>query len=324
MRGILHGGLDRLAMWLEDRKSHEAERFEIDPPRPLGCFGPLGPLEAPPDAPGPWSMPSPRPVRAGDRMWLHVVRARAAAWGTAILVPPWKIDRPSLVEGYTALLARSGLDVWLLVPPEHMERAAPDRPSGHGLASLHLARFRALFEQFVVEIRAATAMASARGPVGVVALSLGALAASLAITAAAAPRFAALVAPPADLATVLLRTAIGRRYRRLAERAGSRWPEAGVIRDALAPFDPRRRPAPASRLFLAVGQHDRVALPEGALSLAAAWGVAPRVYPRGHLTLLFSCRALRRDLEAFVSAPPGAIAAQDQARTAVRAALPRP
>jgi hypothetical protein len=41
------------------------------------------------------------------------------------------------------------------------------------------------------------------GPAGVVGLSLGALAAAVAITAPDAPEFAALVAPPADVAAVL-------------------------------------------------------------------------------------------------------------------------
>jgi len=234
-------------------------------------------------------------------MAIHAVASRAPFRGTVVLVPPWKIEAASLLSGYTDLLARAGFDVWLLVPPEHMERAAPGTPSGHGFASLDLVRFRALFEQLVTEIRVALTMAASRGSVGLVALSLGALAASIALPAAEEVAFATLIAPPADLASVVCDTPIGRRYRRLAERAGSKWPDRDAIRSALAPFAPGGRSRPSCRTLIAVGRHDRIALPAGAVALARAWRVEPRVYARGHLTLLFCCRALRDDLGRFLS-----------------------
>jgi predicted alpha/beta hydrolase family esterase len=61
-----------------------------------------------------------------------------------------------------------------------------------------------------------------------------------------------------------------------------------------------RRPT-AARVLVAIGREDRIALPDGALSLARAWGAEARVYPRGHLTLLFACGALRRDLRRFLA-----------------------
>ena len=42
--------------------------------------------------------------------------------------------------------------------------------------------------------------------------------------------------------------------------------------------------------------------PESPLELARAWGVEPVVYGRRHITLIFACRALRRDLAAFLEA----------------------
>jgi hypothetical protein len=42
----------------------------------------------------------------------------------------------------------------------------------------------------------------------------------------------------------------------------------------------------------------------GARALARAWNLPERSYPRGHLTLLLACRALRRDVAAFLD-PPG-------------------
>jgi hypothetical protein len=159
-----------------------------------------------------------------------------------------------------------------------------------------------------VEIRTALAMAARRGPTGVVGLSIGALATSFAITGSEAPGFAALIAPPADLPSILAETPIGRRYRRLATLAGSRWPGRAELEESLAAFDPRSRAAPRTRVFVAAGRHDRIAFAQGAIDLAAKWGVAPRVYERGHLTLLFCCRALLRDLGRFASprraAPP--------------------
>jgi hypothetical protein len=304
VQGVLHAGVDRFAMWVEDRVRHDAQRYLPCRSTPLDCFGPLDRLPSPPDAEGLWSAPSPRPLGAGDRMTLHVFARRAPFRGTVVVSPPWKIESPARVRQYTDLLSGAGYDVWVIVPPEHMERASPGTRSGHGFATLDLGRFRSLFEQLVLELRTALAMAAARGPAGLVALSVGALAASFAIASREAPGFAALVAPPADLAAVMSTTAIGRRYERLAARAGSRWPSPDELGAAFAVFDPRRLAPPASRLLLAVGRYDRIALTEGALGLAEAWRVSPNVYARGHLTLLFCCRALFRDLARFVSRPP--------------------
>ncbi len=290
-------------MWLEDRVPHVAEPYRACAPEPLDCFGSLGVVPAGPERGGSWSVPSPRTARPSDRMTLHVVERRAPFRGTALVVPPWKTDAPSLVRRYTALLSAAGYDVWLLVPPEHMQRAAPGARSGHAFATLDLGRFRALFEQLVLEIRVALAMARRRGPTGLVGLSVGALAASFAITGPEVPGFAALIAPPADLPAVLDTTAIGRRYGRLAALAGTRWPDGSELRRVLAPFDPIRLEPPRVPLFLAVGRYDRIALPDGALALGRAWSVPPRLYARGHLTLLFLCRAMLGDLRRFVLRP---------------------
>ncbi len=308
MQRLVHASLDRLAMWMEDRVPHVAEPYRPCAPDPLDCFGSLGVVPDAPEDGGPWSVPSPRPTRASDRMTVHVVERRAAFRGTALVVPPWKTDAPSLVRRYTALLSEAGYDTWLLIPPEHMERASPGARSGHAFATLDLGRFRALFEQLVLEIRTAVAMAARRGPTGLVGVSIGALAASFAITAPEVPGFAALIAPPADLATVLGTTAIGRRYGRLAALAGTRWPDTGELRRVLAPFDPTRRDPPRVPLFLAVGRYDRIALADGALALGRAWNIAPQVYARGHLSLLFLCRAMLGDLRRFVLRVPSGAA----------------
>jgi predicted alpha/beta hydrolase family esterase len=61
-----------------------------------------------------------------------------------------------------------------------------------------------------------------------------------------------------------------------------------------------RRPT-ARRVLVAAGREDRIAPPADAIALARAWGVEPRLYGRGHLTLLFACRAVRRDVARFLS-----------------------
>jgi pimeloyl-ACP methyl ester carboxylesterase len=224
--------------------------------------------------------------------------ARGVRRGTLVLVPPWKIRRPRLVAGWTRLLASAGWDVWLVSPPHHLERTAAGARSGEGFVTLDVPRLRATFEQLVLELRVFLALAARRGPVGLVGLSLGALAAALAATAPGRLDLVALVAPP-DLSLVALRTGIGRRYRRLAAEAGAPWPSDGDLAAALAPLDAAAR-VPATRdVLVAVGGFDRIAPPEGALRLAARWGVPARVYPRGHLGLLFLCRAVRRDVAAF-------------------------
>jgi pimeloyl-ACP methyl ester carboxylesterase len=230
--------------------------------------------------------------------------ATAPRRGTAVLVPPWKVPWLAAMSGYARLLERSGFDVWTLVPPRHLGRAAPGTRSGEGFVSPDLPQVRAALEQLVLEIRALTALAGARsGEVVLVGLSLGALAAALAATGPERVERLALVAPPADVAAVFAETRIGRRYLRLAERAGAPMAPPRILAEMLAPFRPDRRPRPAGRVMIAAGSHDRIALQAGALRLADAWGVAPRCYAAGHLTLLFATSSLRRDLADFLAEP---------------------
>ncbi len=301
MGGLLHRSMDRLAMWTEDRVRRVPEPFLAAPAAPLDCFGSLPPLSPAPSHPGPWSAPSPRAVAPGDRMVLECFAARAPFRGTALLCPPWKIASLRLVRGWVRLLARAGFDVWTVVPPHHLARTAAGARSGEGFVSLDVARTRAAFEQYVVEIRAAAALAAPSGPVGLVGLSLGGLGAALAATGPEPLRFAAAVAPPGDVAAVLDETPIGRRYHALAERAGSPMPAGAALREALALFEPARRPRPRAATWVAGGRYDLIALPSGARALAAAWGISPRLYARGHMTMLFACAGVRADLVQFLS-----------------------
>lgn len=296
----LNRAVDRTAMWWEDRRTRAAAPFRPAPAGPLGCFGPLPGLPPPPDRPGEWSAPAPGAASPDDRMRMRCHPARGAFRGTALLLPPWKLPRAGLLDGWVDLLAGAGLDAWLVVPPHHLDRAGPGSRSGEGFASPDLSRLRASLEQTVLEVRVAAALARRRGPVGVVGLSLGALCGALAATAPEPLDFAALVAPP-DLAWVAERTPIGRRLARLARRGGAPLPPPAALRAALEPLSPRSRRPTASRLLLAVGLDDVVAGREQPERLARAWGVEPRLYPRGHLTLLFACAALRRDLAAFLA-----------------------
>jgi dienelactone hydrolase len=226
-----------------------------------------------------------------------------------VLCPPWKAASPGLVSGYVRLLRRAGYDAWLAVPPRHGDRTPAGVRSGEGFVSPDLPALRSAVEQAVLELRWLAAIARSRGgEVGLLGLSLGGLSAALAATAPEPLDFVALVAPPADLLHVLAATRIGRRYAGLAARAGAPIPGRAALRRMLAPFRPAARHPAASRLFLAAGRHDRVVPLLGPARLARAWGVAPRIYPRGHLTLLFASDALRRDLSAFLAvsaSPPG-------------------
>lgn len=296
-------------MWWEDRTAGPSSPFRPGPSGPLGCFGPLP--TPPPADPGEWSAPVPDGgAWASDGIRIHCVTAQGSRLGTALLLPPWKLPRAGLLDGWMDLLARSGFDAWLVVPPFHLERAAPGKRSGQGFVSPDLGRLRASLEQMVLEVRVVAAAARRRGPAGVVGLSLGALGAALAATAPEPLDFAALVAPP-DLAWVAERTPIGRRLARAARRGGAPLPPPAELRAALEPLSPRLRAPTARRLLVAAGLDDVIAGREAPEALARAWGVVPRLYPRGHLTLLFACEALRRDTAAFLrgatasSSPPG-------------------
>jgi hypothetical protein len=299
----LHSSLDLFAIWSEDRLEHVPQRARLGHPKPLRCFGQLPALPPAPTREGLWSAPAPRPLGRGDRMGVWATPATAPRRGTVLLVPPWKIASPSLVAGYGRLLAAAGHDVWLVCPPHHLHRTAPGARSGEGFVSLDLRRLRGTFEALVLELRILARLAAERGPVGLVGLSLGALVGAFAATAPERLDFAALVAPP-RLALVMTETGIGRRYRRLAARAGSPFPPAAALDSALAAFDPSARGLTARRTFIGAGLHDRVAPAAGAVALARAWGVRPALYGRGHMTLLFLCAQLRRDLARFASPQP--------------------
>jgi len=292
----MHAALDLFAMWLQDRLPRAPAAFQA-PGRPPACFGPLPALPPPPVAPGPWRAPSPLPAEGDRSMAVRVVPARGARRGTALLVPPWKLPDLRLLRGYVRLLARAGLEVWIVIPPRHFDRARPGTRSGEGFVSPDLGALQGALEQLVAELRVLAALARARGgEVGLVGLSLGALAAALASTCDGPLDFLALVAPPADLGAVFAETPIGRRYAALARRSGRPLPDAATVARLLAPLRPAARRPRARRILIAVGEDDRIASPGAARALARSWGVTPSVHPRGHLTLLFGCRALRRQL----------------------------
>jgi hypothetical protein len=296
----LHSALDALAVWVEDRRPRDPVAFVPAPPAPLDCFGPLAPGPPPPAAPGWWTAAWPVPA-AGEEVRALVTAAAGPRRGTAVLLPPWKLPGLSLLSGWTALLSGRGLEVWTLVPPLHLGRTPPGRRSGEAFVTPDLPALRAAVERLVVEARLLLGLARGRGGEVVLAgLSLGGLAAALAATAPEAPDRLVAVAPPADLLAVATRTGIGRRYRALGARAGGPVPPPSALAPMLHPFRPEARPLRAPRALVAVGSADAIALPGPAEDLARAWGAELRSYPRGHLTLLFGCRAVRRDVAAFL------------------------
>ncbi len=298
----LHRALDQLAMWSEDRRRRAPAPFHAAGTAPLDCFGALPPLPPPPAAPGRWDAPSPRPAEGDGTRSAVVSPAAGPRRGTAILVPPWKLPRLSLVAPWARAVSGTGLDVWTLVLPRHLHRAAPGTRSGEGFVTPDLPALRATVEQLVLEIRLLAALGRARGgAVGVVGLSLGALGAALAATAPEPLDFAALVAPPADLAAIFAETRIGRRYLRLAGSAGAPPPPSRELAAMLSPFRPDLRARTARRALVVVGREDRIALPAGATALASAWGAPLEVFPRGHMTLIFGCPAARRAVARFAA-----------------------
>jgi pimeloyl-ACP methyl ester carboxylesterase len=298
----LHTAVDAFAMWTEDLRRRAPAPFRGGGCLPLDCFGPLPALPPPPGPAGPWRAASPRPAPGDGIMAVEAQPARGARRGTAILVPPWKLPRLSLLAGWAALLAHAGYDVWTLIPPRHLHRATPGTRSGEGFVSPDVPALRAAAEQLVLELRVLAALARPLGgEVALVGLSLGGVGAALAATAPERVDRVALVAPPADLAAVIAETRIGRRYMSLARRAGSLPPPAEAMSAMFEPFRADGRRPSARRLLVGVGSADRIAPPAGATALARAWGAELKVYPRGHLTLLFLCDALRADVARFLA-----------------------
>lgn len=304
----IHVAIDSFAMWTEDRRARDPIPFKEGSAAPLECFAPLPPLPGSRPREGVWRVPSPCPSPGDEVLVVHALPAHGERRGTVLLVPPWKVPSLAAIAGYGRLLARAGFDIWTLEPPRHLSRAAPGVRNGEGFVSPDLGVLRRAVEQLVVELRVLAALArrdTDGGAVGLVGLSLGALGGALAATAPERLDFAALLGPPADLAAIFGETRIGRRYLALSRRAGTPPPPPARLVELLAPLRPELRRPTAERVLVAIGREDRIALPEGALALAQAWGAEARVYPRGHLTLLFACAALRRDLLRFAYLPAG-------------------
>ena len=230
---------------------------------------------------------------------IRVTPASRSRRGTAILLPPWKFRSAAVLAGWIRPLAGAGYDVWLAVPPLHLERTPPGQRSGEGVVSPDLGRMREVLGRSVLEARACAARAAAGGgEVVLVGLSFGALVAAWVATGPERVDRAALVAPPADLAAVFRETPIGRRYAALAERAGEPLPAGQELARRLGWLAPLGRQPTAGRVLVAGGHHDAIAV-GGPRALASAWGLPLREFPRGHLTLLFGCPALRREVAAF-------------------------
>jgi hypothetical protein len=260
-------------MAFEDRVARRPSPWIPGPDLPLDPSGP--PLPLPP---------------------LRRTPARGARRGTAVLVPPWKIRSTGLLRGWVRPLAAAGLEVWIPVPPLHLERTPPGERSGEGVVGPDLSRTRDLLRTSVLEVRGCLARAGAEGGrVVLVGLSLGGLVAAWAATGPERVDAAALVAPPADLAAVFRETAIGRRYAALAARAGAPVPDGEELDRRLGWLAPTVLTPTAGRLLVAGGLHDAIAV-GGAARLARAWNAPLRTYPRGHLTLLLACADVRRDV----------------------------
>jgi pimeloyl-ACP methyl ester carboxylesterase len=297
----LHTAVDQLAMWTEDFHRLEPVPFRPAGLLPLDCFGPLPPRVGPPPREGPWQSLSPRAADGDPILHVHARPARGPRIGTAVLVPPWKLPRLSLLSGWADDVAGAGYDVWTIIPPRHLGRGRQGGRSGEAFVSPDLPALRAAMEQLVLELRLLVRLARGEpGRVALVGLSLGGLAATLAATAPERADRVVAVAPPADLAAIAAGTRIGRRYFRLCARAGAPVPDGAALGKMLAPFLAAARAPTAGRVLVAVGDGDRIALPPAAVALAARWGAALRRYPRGHLTLLFACGGLRRDVREFL------------------------
>jgi pimeloyl-ACP methyl ester carboxylesterase len=301
-----HRAVDRLAMGFEDRVRRAPQAYRPGPVGSLDVLGRLGPLPPPPAGSGAWQAPSPPPFE-GDRIRVHVEAATGRRRGTAILVPPWKLRARGLLRGWTRMIAGTGHEAWLLVPPHHLERSPPGARSGEAFVTPDLAALRAALLQTVLEVRLLAAMAGARAPdegVALVGLSLGALAAAWAATAPERLDAVALVAPPADLAAVFATTPIGRRYAALAARSGAPFPPGPELAERLRWLSPLDRRPTARNVLVAGGEEDAIAL-DGPSTLARAWGLPLSRHPRGHLTLILGCAALRREVRALLDAPAG-------------------
>lgn len=237
----------------------------------------------------------------GDHWGATHVRARAAlhpdpAAPVVVVLHGYAVPAPWYEDRTMQQLLRRGISAVRVELPFHLSRRIPRQGPGRGFFSSDLPRTATVLRQSVEDTAAVVAWARRRGggAVGLHGVSLGALVAAL--YAANRPVDAAmLVAPPCDLARVILETAPTRVRRRLdvVDGRGGAWGEDAaaarlVLEEMVAPVTPRRlRPrTEAERIVIVVADHDLVVGTLPVRELAAAWGTDLWSYPHGHVTVM--------------------------------------
>ncbi len=165
-----------------------------------------------------------------------------------------------------------------------------------------------LFQAWVAEVAALVLWArrTSRGPVAVGGVSLGALAAQLAVAACrhwpaeAAPDAAFLVATSDSLLDVAQRGSLSRLIGLWPRAAAAGWGEADVARWRPL-LEPLGQPGvPPDRIVMLLGRYDDLVPFTGGRALARRWGVPAEnlfVRPRGHFSVSLALARDRAPLE---------------------------
>ena len=258
-----------------------------------------------------------------DQYWLRFPAPVSGSDACAHVYAPQGVkDPPTFIFLHGVLVEPEFMpDAWDPLPRAVREGVRVVRPEGpwHGRRRLRgsyggepvLARgpvgFLDFFADWVAEIAVLIAWArrTGRGPVAVGGISIGALTTQLVATAARhwpaemTPDAFLLVATSNEIADAGLNGSLGRALGLPVQLAANGWSEKALAE--WAPLaEPRGQPAvPAERIVMAIGSHDTVLPPRGALALADWWGVPPDnlfVSRCGHFSMSLGLGAYRAPL----------------------------
>lgn len=259
---------------------------------------------------------------ANAEAWAHVYEPASAA-----------IDRPTLiflhglcmepeywpdVQDPFPALSGQGVRVIRAEGPWHGRRRMTGHYGGEPILARGPLGLLELLEAWIPEIAVLVAWArsTARGPVAIGGLSLGALTSQVALTAAAhwpaemRPDAALLIATSGDLVEVVERGSLAAAIGLPGHLAAAGWTRAELIR-WLSLAAPTGAPAlPAERIVMVLGSADSVTPFAGGHALAERWGLPPEnlfISARGHFSAALGAvtddAPLRRLLRILAAAP---------------------
>lgn len=219
-----------------------------------------------------------------------------------ILLHGYQMNTFAPLKWFAETAARSGLDIYYLALPYHMQRAPRGSWSGQYGLSADVQRTVQSFRQGVMDLRAMVSWVSEvqKKPVAIGGLSLGAFTSLMAGVVDERPFGLVSLLGGASLANIIFAGFSFRLIRKELQEAGVYPADLEKWWYMLAPGN--FKPAlPREAILLVGGEHDPIITPKNVRKLWQAWQ-KPRLvwYPCGHASVAFYARRIGERLADFL------------------------